>query len=275
MRTSLAVLAAAAVALASPARAESTTRREVPPESPPARYLLGFAVANGPEYEGARARDTKLKPVWAAKFGRVRITTGGGSALLGFGREGAGAGASTQLIDTERWRLGVSASVDGGRDSGDASTTRGLPDIRRTLRARLYVNYSLTQDWNVGASASQDVLGRQGGLTVGIDTGWRFYRSEATEWTTGVGFSAANGENMRSYFGVPASAVATSGKPAYTPGAGLRDVHFGVQFKHALSKHWFVFGGAGTSRLLGPAADSPLVEKPSGSAASIGVAWRN
>jgi outer membrane scaffolding protein for murein synthesis (MipA/OmpV family) len=69
--------------------------------------------------------------------------------------------------------------------------------------------------------------------------------------------------------------VATSGKPAYTPGAGLRDVHFGVQFKHALSKHWFVFGGAGTSRLLGPAADSPLVEKPSGSAASFGVAWRN
>lgn len=275
MRTSLAVLAAAALALASTARAESTTPREAPPESPPARYLLGVAVANGPEYEGARSRDTKLKPVWAAKLGRVRITTGGGSALLGFGREGAGAGASTQLVDTDRWRLGVSASVDGGRDSDDASTTRGLPDVRRTLRARLYVNYSLTKDWNVGASASQDVLGREGGLTVSIDTGWRFYRSETTEWTTGVGVSAANGENMRSYFGVPASAVAASGKPAYTPGAGLRGVHFGVQFKHALSKHWFVFGGAGTSRLLGPAADSPLVEKPGGSGASIGVAWRN
>lgn len=275
MRTSLAVLAAAAAAMASPALAESTTTREDPPESPPARYLLGVSIANGPEYEGARSRDTKLKPVWAAKFGRVRITTGGGSALLGFGREGAGAGASTQLIDTERWRLGVSASVDGGRDSGDASTTRGLPDVRRTLRAKLYVNYSLTKDWNVNASASQDVLGRQGGLTVGLGTGWRFYRSETTEWTTGVGISAANGENMRSYFGVPASAVAASGKPAYMPGAGLRDVHFGVQFKHALSKHWFVFGGAGTSRLLGPAADSPLVEKPGGSGASIGVAWRN
>lgn len=273
MRSSL--IAAVTASLALPAWAESTTRREDLPESPPARYLLGFAIASGPEYEGARARDIKLKPVWAAKIGRVRITTGGGSALLGFGRDGAGAGASTQLIDTDRWRLGISASVDGGRDSGDASTTRGLPDIRRTLRAKLYVNYSLARDWNIGASVSQDVLGRQGGLTAGVDLGWRFYRSETTEWTSSVGVAAANAQNMRSYFGVPVSAVATSGKPAYEPGAGLRDVHVGISFKHALNKHWFVFGGAGTSRLLGPAADSPLVEKPSGSAASIGVAWRN
>lgn len=268
-------LAAVALAAALPCWAESTTPRDDPPESPPARYLLGVSLATGPEYEGARARETKLKPVWAAKLGRIRITTGGGSALLGFGRDGAGAGASTQLIDTDRWRLGISASVDGGRDSDDASTTRGLPNVRRTLRARLYANYSLTKDWNVGASASQDVLGRQGGLTISLDTGWRFYRSETTEWTTGLGIAAANRQNMRSYFGVPVSAVASSGKPAYEPGAGLRDMHAGINFKHALSKHWFVFGGAGASRQLGPAADSPLVEKRSGSGAAIGVAWRN
>ena len=53
-------LAAAALAAALPAWAESTTPREDPPESPPARYLLGFSIANGPEYEGARTRETKL-----------------------------------------------------------------------------------------------------------------------------------------------------------------------------------------------------------------------
>jgi len=266
-----AVLACACLA-ALPAAAQS---REPQKETQPDRYLLGLSVGTGPEYEGARARDTKLRPVWAAKLGRFRITTAGGSALLGFGREGAGAGASTQLIDSERWRLGISASIDGGRDSDDASTTRGLPDVRRTLRAKLYANYSLTPDWNVGASASQDVLGREGGLTTSLDLGWRFYRSATTEWTSGLGISAANGQYMRSYFGVPASAVQGSGKPAYVPGAGLRDVHLGVNFKHALSRHWFLFGGAGASRLLGPAADSPLVETPGGQSASIGVAWRN
>lgn len=267
----LAIVAAAVL----PAQAQSTPPREERAESPPARYLLGVAMATGPEYEGARTRDTKLKPVWAAKIGRIRITTAGGSALLGFGREGAGAGASTQLLETDRWRLGISASIDGGRDSGDASTTQGLPDVRRTLRARVYANYSLTRDWNVGASASQDVLGRDGGLTLSVDTGWRLYRSDSTEWTTGIGVSAADSRNMRSYFGVPVSAVTASGKPAYEPGAGLRDVHMGINFKHMFAKHWFVFGSAGASRLLGPAADSPLVQKPGGASAQIGVAWRN
>lgn len=239
------------------------------------RYLLGASLAIGPEYDGASRQHVKIKPLWAAKVGRIRIATSGGSALLGFGRDGAGPGASTQLIERDGWRVGVSLRLDSGRDSGDARTTQGLPDVRRTLRARVYASYSLTPDWNLGASLSQDVLGRRGGLTGGVDLGWRFYRSEATEWTAGLGLSAANAQNLRSYFGVPASATASTGKPAYEPGAGLRDAHVGFGFKHALSKHWFLFGGAGTKRLLGPAADSPLVQKTGSAAAALGVAWRN
>src|SRR6218665_2943983 len=104
------------------------------------RYLLGASVSVGPEYEGATRLKARLKPVWAVRFGRIRIASGGGSALLGFGRGGAGDGASTQLVERDRWRLGLSLRVDSGRDSGDADTTRGLPDVRRTLRARLYAN---------------------------------------------------------------------------------------------------------------------------------------
>jgi len=239
------------------------------------RYLLGAAVSFSPEYDGASRYKARLRPVWAVRFGRIRIASGGGSALLGFGRTSAGDGASAQLVESERWRLGLSLRVDSGRDSGDADTTRGLPDVKRTLRAKLYANYALTPDWNLGASLSQDVLGRQGGLVGSVDLGWRFYRSESTEWTTGVGVSAGNAQNLRSYFGVPASAVAASGKPAYEPGAGLRDVSVGVGFKHTFDKHWFVFGSVGASRLLGPAADSPLVQKPGSQMAAIGLAWRN
>jgi outer membrane protein len=269
MRTVLPALLTAAMAMAQAAPAQEDDKDQDP------RYLLGASLSVGPEYDGASRQRVRIRPVWAAKLGRFRITTSGGSALLGFGREVAGAGASTQLLEGDKWRLGLSLRIDSGRDSGDARTTRGLPDVRRTLRARLYANYSLTPDWNVGASLSQDVLGRQGGLTAGVDLGWRFYRSAETEWTAGLGVSAADARNLRSYYGVPAAAAADTGLPAYEPGAGLRGAHFGVNFKHALSKHWFVFGGAGTSRLLGPAADSPLVQRPGGSSAAVGVAWRN
>lgn len=264
------------VALMSALQAFAQVASEAPPKKDESfRYLLGASVASVPEYDGASQRQIKIRPLWAARFGRIRVATSGGSALLGFGRESVGAGASTQLIEGKKWRLGLSLRVDSGRSSGDADTTRGLPDVKRTLRARLNAGYSFTKDWNASASVSQDVLGRKGGMTAGLDLGWRFYRSDETEWTTGVGLSAANGLNLRSYFGVPASAAAASGKPAYEPGGGLRDTHIGVNFKHALTPHWFVFGGAGASRLLGPAAASPLVQSRTNTTAAMGVAWRN
>ncbi|MFG6441255.1 MipA/OmpV family protein [Roseateles sp. LKC17W] len=239
-----------------------------------ARYLLGASVSVSPEYDGASQYAAKIRPVWALKFGRVRIASGGGSALLGFGRGGAGPGASTQLVESGRWRAGLSLRVDSGRDSGDADTTRGLPDVKRTLRARVYANYSLAPDWNLGASLSQDALGRGGGLVGSLDLGWRFFRSDSTEWSSGIGLTGGNAQNLRSYFGVPDFA-ATPDRPAYRPGAGLRDAYVGVGVRHALDKHWFVFGSAGRSRLLGPAADSPLVQKTDSQTVAIGLAWRN
>ncbi|NCT85371.1 MAG: MipA/OmpV family protein [Comamonadaceae bacterium] len=270
MKSLLLLLAAGAVVL--PAAAQQT---EQAPEDQPARYLLGVSVADRPEYDGASTRQTKIRPLWAVQWGRWRISTSGGSALLGFGRDGAGAGASTLLIDRSRLRLGLSLRVDSGRSSGDASTTQGLPDVKRTLRARLYANYSLAPDWNLSANLSQDLLGRKGGLTAGVDLGWRFYRSATLEWAAGAGLSAGNAQNLRSYFGVPESAVASSGKPAYEPGGGLRDLHAGVSFTRSLSKHWFAFGGVGANQLLGPVADSPLVQQRNGSYANLGLAWRN
>lgn len=250
-------------------------QQEQEPESQPARYLLGASLASRPEYDGASTRQTKLRPLWAFQWGRWRISTSGGSAILGFGRDSAGAGASTLLVNSNRLRLGVALRVDSGRNSGDASTTQGLPDVKRTLRARLFANYSLTPDVNLGANLSQDILGRKGGLTAGLDLGWRFYRSPTLEWASGIGISAADATNMRSYFGVPESAVTATGKPAYEPSAGLRDLHAGVSFTRPLSKHWFVFGGAGASRLVGPPADSPLTQQRNGTYANVGVAWRN
>jgi MipA family protein len=263
------------LALVSAAQASAQAESVATDKEENFRYLVGASLASVPEYDGASQRKFKIRSLWAARFGRIRVATSGGSALLGFGREGVGAGASTQLIEGKKWRVGLSLRIDSGRDSGAARTTQGLPDVKRTLRARVNASYSFTKDWNAGVSLSQDLLGRRGGMTAGLDVGWRFYRSEETEWATGVGLSAGNGLNLRSYFGVPASAVAATGLPLYEPGAGLRGVSFGVGFKHALDKHWFVFGGAGVSRLLGPAADSPLVQRSAGSTAAVGLAWRN
>lgn len=258
------------------ARAEDgATAPEQAPAATPFRYVLGAAVSSHPDGVGSREYKTSPSLLWAIRWGRWRISSGGASALFGFGREVAGSGASTELIDSKLWRVGVSLRIDSGRKSSDAGTTTGLPDIRRTLRGRLFSSYALSPDWQLSGSLSQDLLGRDGGLLAGMDLGWRLRRSESTEWTAGVGIAAADARQMRSYFGVTPEASLSSGLMPFTPSAGLSDVHAGIGFTHALSRRWVAFGSAGVSRLIGPAARSPLTQSPTGGQVGLGLAYRN
>lgn len=243
--------------------------------APPAfGYVIGASVARQPESAGARRYDTAVTPAWALRWGRWRLSGGGGSALLGFGQEVYGAGASTDLFDTDRLRVGVSLRLDSGRRSGDAETTRGLPDVRRTVRGRLFATYVWTDDMRVSGALSQDLLGREGGLIATIDLGWRLFRLPSGELTAGGGIMAGNGRYMQSYFGVPVEAAQALGIAAYAPGAGLRDIHAGLGYTRLLNRQWILFSGLGIARLEGPAADSPLTRERLGRYVSIGIAYR-
>ncbi len=257
-----------------PARADEDA---APPAEKPSsfHYLIGARLHYEPEYAGARSYDSTLSPLWAIQWGRWRISTSGGNSLLGFGSEIRGDGASAELLSSDRLKLGVSFRIDNGRSSGDASTTSGLPDARRTLRARVYTGYSLTPDWQLSGSLSQDLLGRQGGLVGGLDVGWRLRQSPHLEWTAGAGISAADATNLRTYFGVTPEGSANTGLPVYTPGAGLRDAHAGMGWTWVLTPRWIAFGSAGASMLLGPVADSPLTQRRLGTSVAAGIAYRN
>jgi outer membrane scaffolding protein for murein synthesis (MipA/OmpV family) len=241
----------------------------------PFNYVLGTAVSWRPDGVGSRSYETKPSLLWAIRWGRWRISAGRANALFGFGREVSGTGASTELINGERWRVGLALRFDSGRKSSDSLNTAGLPDIERTLRGRVYTSYALSPDWQLSGSLSQDLLGRHGGLLVGLDLGWRLRETASTEWTAGVGIGAADVQHMRSYFGVTPTAASSAGLPTFAPSAGLRDVHVGVGVTRALSPRWVAFGSAGVSRLLGPAAQSPLTQKLTGAQVAVGLAYRN
>jgi outer membrane scaffolding protein for murein synthesis (MipA/OmpV family) len=52
-----------------------------------------------------------------------------------------------------------------------------------------------------------------------------------------------------------------SGYPVYTPGAGPRNLQFGATANHFFAGRWIAVGGLGIGRLLGDAADSPIVRE--------------
>jgi outer membrane scaffolding protein for murein synthesis (MipA/OmpV family) len=238
------------------------------------RYVIGASLNANPDYAGSNRRKLKLAPVYAFQYGRFRFSAGGGGGLLNFGTDVVGPGASAELKTTGKIRLGASLRIDPGRSTSDSVDLAGVPDVRRTLRGRFYASSELTQRWTASASVAQDLLGRRGGALLSADLGYALPTSPRTTWTAGGGVAFADRTYMQSYYGVPASASATSGLAPFDPGAGPRDLHLGIGWTSALAPRWVAFASLSGSRLLGDAAASPLTKSRNAVSASVGIGWR-
>jgi outer membrane scaffolding protein for murein synthesis (MipA/OmpV family) len=103
----------------------------------------------------------------------------------------------------------------------------------------------------------------QDGSGLVVDLGAAYSTRIAAPWRLGVGagVSVANADHMQSFFGVTAAQAATSGYPAYTPEAGLRNGKVNLSLTYLASSRVSVTAGVSANTLLGDAADSPLVRK--------------
>ncbi|MEL4178281.1 MipA/OmpV family protein [Roseateles sp. PN1] len=241
-------------------------------------YLIGASASYNPEYAGARHMSAGLKPMWAASWGKWRLSSSGGAGLMGFGLEsiGPGSGASRDLLRSEKLRLGLSLRLDNGRDSQAAAYTEGLPDVPRTVRLRFYASYVLTPEWQLAAAWSQDALGRQGGANFDVNLARRLFRSSSSELMAGLSLSASDSRYMRSYFGVPPDSPAAKRLgQSFEPGAGLNELGLSLSYIRALTPRWMFNANAGAMSLLGPAAASPLTERRYGYSLNMGIGYRN
>lgn len=262
------------VLCAGAARADDAVTPEAAPAAPSSRWLLGVAAISTPDYPGSDHATAKLRPLWAWQHGRFRISTSRASGILGFGAESPGPGASVEMFSSERVKLGAALRFDSGRSSSDSPQLTGLPDIKRTLRARLFGSYTIDPHWGLGAAISQDVLGNQGGAISSLDLGYKARLGPKAEWTAGVGATYGNGPYMHTYFGITDLSSQQTGIAAYAPQAGLRDLHAGIGIMSALTDHWIGFAGISIASMRGQAAASPLTLARSSTSISTGIAYR-
>ena len=76
------------------------------------------------------------------------------------------------------------------------------------------------------------------------------------------------------YFGLTPQQSAQTGLPAYTAGAGLRNITLGIQGTVDISRHWLVLWGLNARRLEGDASNSPIVQEGTNWFANGGLAYR-
>jgi outer membrane protein len=79
---------------------------------------------------------------------------------------------------------------------------------------------------------------------------------------------------MRSYFGVDAGQSARSGYAVYEPSDGLRDVRLNASLSYSIDPHWSLIGTLAATRLVGDAADSPIVRDKTALNGLVGARYR-
>lgn len=112
----------------------------------------------------------------------------------------------------------------------------------------------------VGTEALFDVGGEHDGYLISGSV--RYFQPVTRPLTLSVGASLTygSGDYMDTYFGVSSGDSARSGLNQFNADSGLRDFRVPVMAIFSFNEHWHASGGVIYSRLLGDAADSPIVD---------------
>jgi outer membrane scaffolding protein for murein synthesis (MipA/OmpV family) len=136
-----------------------------------------------------------------------------------------------------------------------------LGDVGATAVGRAFATYA-AGPLAVSAEVAGDILGEgHDGFTATVSTSYAVRATDRLSLTLTPSLTWASRNYMQSYFGVSGSQAARSGRRAHEAAAGLKDVTLTLAGAYRLTESWRVSGLLGYGRLLGGAADSPLVKE--------------
>ena len=97
-----------------------------------------------------------------------------------------------------------------------------------------------------------------------------------TEITFGPRASFASGDYMRTYFGITPVESAVAGLRAYAPGDGFKGAGAELGVRYEFNPEWAFVGSLAYERLIGGAANSPIVQvgEPNQITATLGLTYR-
>ena len=174
---------------------------------------------------------------------------------------------NVNLLDSKTWSLGPAVNYRFGRSDVDDKVVDKMRDIDGTVEVGAFGGWTwVGQDdprhrFSVGTEVLYDVGGEHDGYLISGSV--RYFKPVLRSLTLTIGTSLTygSGDYMDTYFGVNAGNVGSSGLSAFKADGGLRDVRVPLTAIFSFSQNWHVAGGVIYSRLLGDAADSPVVDK--------------
>lgn len=228
---------------------------------------IGVGVGVRPEYEGAKERK-------AGVMSRINLLYGDRLFIVG-----TSAGINALNFTTQRG-LAVAAgpflAFRRGRKEGDNAALQGLGDIDAALDAGVFARLRV-QDWQASMNVKKNVTQSGKGATVNLSASRNMTLSPDLRLRASVEAAWVSKDYMKTFFGVDAQQSARSGLAPYSPAAGFKDVGAGLLADYTINRHWGGFTTLRFKRLVGDAADSPIVAsvgKKNQIAAGIGIQYR-
>jgi MipA family protein len=168
---------------------------------------------------------------------------------------------------------GIRANIETGRSVEKALP--GFDKIKTRLNPGVFANYTVNEQLTL-KSALRMGLGDAGdGGLLNLGATYKIYNANFVNVALNASVKYANSSYMQSYFGVSQSQSAASGMAAYQPAAGFAAAQagLGLTVGFPISREIYVFSSASVQRVMGDAANSPIVKKKTQPAAFVGAVY--
>jgi outer membrane protein len=217
---------------------------------------LGLGPVIAPSYEGSDEYNIDPVPVVSLRYKNFLEVDNNEIKLTALNRLFS---AGSRMRDGSSLRLGPLVSINFGRDEDASADLTGMGNVGTSLELGGFISFAFSPTSRIRLRARHDVVGGHGGATAVADFSQTFIRSTNFALGGRVGGTWASGPYMRSFFGVSPAQAARSGYPVFRPSAGFKDVNFALDGNYRIATQWSLVANVSYKRLLGQAADSPIV----------------
>lgn len=208
----------------------------------------GLGAAVTPDYEGSE--DYQIVP---AIYARANWDSGRYLQFIG-----------TELLfnalPSKTWRFGPTLHYRFERDDVDNDRVDRMEEVDGAFEAGAFAGVKI-EKWHAFLNFLHDISSSHDGFVLNLVAGYNITVTPEFRMSIDAIATYASDDYMDTYFGVNSADAARSGLSQYEAEADLKDVGASVFGVYKPWRDWSLMGFLVFQRLLGDAADSPLVDK--------------
>jgi MipA family protein len=212
------------------------------------KTIVGLGAGLAPDYEGS----DEYTAVPIPQF-RYNLENGCYLNLLG-------PSLRANLIPSRTFGFGPMLRYQPARDSVSDDVVDKFEKIDSALDAGVFASM-IFNNFLFYTAYNADTTDAHGGYLVDVAGGYRLGIESNVQFIVLALGTYASDDYMETYFGVDEENSERSGLPEYYASAGLKDIGLLGALQYRIDSNWAILGIMKYTRLLGDAADSPVVDQ--------------